>query len=394
MTPKKLMCVLFSGLVFLLASGTLLNPKKTFSENENRFLEKKPSLINLTNVKNMKKPTEVFDIIRWEDYFSRSYMLKYESYISDHFINRESWISGKNNLELFLGKKEINGVFVVDDFLIESFKSYDQAEVDKSLEAINSFSHRHKNVPSFIILAPTAQEIYSDLIPPNSEIVNQKNLIEYCYNSLDETLGIDVHSLLLEHSNEYIYYKTDHHWTSLGAYFAYLASGKKLGYTFYDRSNFEIEYASNKFKGTLYSKTLNNQISDDLINYFHLRNKEPNVKISVNDGASEKEYYSLYFREFLDKKDKYSSFLGANAPIVTIETDLEVEKSLLIFKDSYANSLVPFLSKHYSKITLVDMRYIRGDYEEFVDVESYSQVLFMYNIIGFSKDSNIKLLKK
>ena len=110
------------------------------------------------------------------------------------------------------------------------------------------------------------------------------------------------------------------------------------------------------------------------------------------NGATIEEYDSLYVREFLEQKDKYSSFTGSNVPVVTIETNVDNDKTLLIVKDSYAHSLVPFLSKHYSKITMVDMRYINTDLNQLIDLDDYSQVLFMFNAITFAEDDSLTRL--
>ena len=114
--------------------------------------------------------------------------------------------------------------------------------------------------------------------------------------------------------------------------------------------------------------------------------------MSVNDGTAVTEYDDLYVRSYLDTKDKYASFTGTNTPIIDIETDIDNAKSLLLIKDSYAHSLVPFLSKHYSRITMVDLRYINAGLDAVVDLDSYSQVLVMYNAVTFADDLGLKKL--
>ncbi|MGN1118748.1 MAG: DHHW family protein, partial [Oscillospiraceae bacterium] len=223
--------------------------------------------------------------------------------------------------------------------------------------------------------------------------LSQKSFIDECYKNVEGITTIDCLSYLSGHSDEYIYYRTDHHWTSLGAFYGYNAAAKTLGFSAYGMNSFNIETASTSFRGTLFSKTLDSSITPDTIDYYHLASGEPSVKMTVNTGFGTEEYDSLYVREFLSQKDKYSSFTGSNQPIVTIETDVDNGKSLLMIKDSYAHSLVPFLSKHYSKITMVDMRYINVGLENFLDVDEYSQVMFMYNAVSFSEDSSVQLLK-
>lgn len=394
-TPQKLMIVLFTAAVLFLGTAFLINPKKDFSENENRYLQDFPSLINSKKWDSAESFREKLDAIRWDEVYGddHQFMRDVETYYTDHFWLRDNWIQSKNLVDKLIGKQEIKGVFTVNNKMIQAFKSYDKDVVDKTLAAINSFAEKHASIPMSIMLAPTAQEIYSSELPEFAELASQKSFIDYCYTNLN-IVEIDVLSLLTENKDDYIYYRTDHHWTSFGAYLAYTAAAKRLGYTAYDRSSFTIEHASDEFRGTLYSKTLDDSVTPDTINFYTLHKGDPAVTVTVNTGEELKTYDSLYLREYLDVKDKYSSFLGENAPIVTIETKLENnDKSILIFKDSYAHSLVPFLSKHFSKITMVDMRYIKVGIENFVNIEDFSQVLFMYNAITFAEDESLKQIK-
>lgn len=242
------------------------------------------------------------------------------------------------------------------------------------------------------MLAPTSQEYYGTKIPSYMEISSEKAFIDDTYKKLEGVTPIDCQGFVTGHADEYIYYRTDHHWTSLGAYYAYQSAAKTLGYNAYSRNMFNVETAGVDFRGTLYSKTLDDSITPDTMDYYFLSNGEPNVKMTCINGGDIQHYDSLYVREFLDQKDKYSSFTGSNVPIVTIETDVDNDKSLLIIKDSYAHSLVPFLSKHYSKITMIDMRYINTDISRLVKLDEYQQVMFMYNVITFSEDNNLAKL--
>lgn len=373
---KKLTIILFALVIISIPVLTaVFTPKESsvFSENENRYLAKFPQIS--------------FDAI--ED---KSFMNGFDSWVSDHFFGREQWISTKNKTESLIGKTEINGVFTVNDRMMQVWSSYDQEGVDKNLEAMEHFAEMYPDKPVSFMLAPNAQEIYADELPSNAVIGDMNKFITDCYEKLPSITGIDVYDTLYENRTNYIFYRTDHHWTSFGAYLAYASAASSLGYSAYDLSSFNIEHASSSFRGTLYSKTLDSSVTPDIIDFYTLNSGEPSVTLTVASGTGEKTYDSLYFREYLDVKDKYSSFLGTNSPIQYIETNVENEKSLLIFKDSYAHSMIPFLAKHYSKITVLDMRYINVDYRNFVDVNDYDQVLFLYNAITFSEDTNIRKL--
>ncbi len=397
MTPQKLMIALFSIVLLAVPIVTLALPKQERSENENRTLKDLPTLVDSNKLNKAENLADVIKSVKWSYITERknpSYMDDIETYLSDHLAGRELWVVASNKLERLAGKQEIIEVFTSDDRMIQVFKEYNEETVSASLEAIDIFAAKFPDVPMYFMLAPTSQEIYSSLMPSYGGYLSEKAFIEGCYGKTENLTPIDCLSFLSGHRDEYIYYRTDHHWTSLGAYYAYAAAARQLGYNAYGLNAFNIETASSSFRGTLFSKTLDSTVTPDSIDYYHLASNEPTVKMTVFDGREQTEYDSLYVRDYLAVKDKYSSFTGSNSPLITIETDVDNGKSLLLIKDSYAHSLVPFLSKHYSKITMVDMRYINVGLDYFsINVNDYSQVLISYNVISFAGDQNLPKLR-
>ena len=393
MTPAKLMIALFAVISLVIPAVTAVLPKQERSENENRPLKEFPDLINHAKMDKAEDLGDVIGAVKWDYLTVRddpSWMDDFETYFSDHLVGREEWVRTKNRMEALAGKKEINGVYTLDDQMIQVFKEYDKDIVQGSLDAMNRFAANHPDMQCSIMLAPTAQELFSADIPSYAGYLSQKTFIEDCYKQLEGISTIDCLSFLSGHKDDYVFYRTDHHWTSQGAYYAYCAAAKALGYSSYGQESFNIETASSSFRGTLYSKTLDDSVTPDMINYYHLASGEPEIKMTVFDGEKYTEYDSLYVRSFLDVKDKYASFTGSNAPIVDIRTNVDNGKSLLLIKDSYAHSLVPFLANHYSRITMVDMRYISFDLNQYIDVNSYQQTMFMFNTISFSSDIFLK----
>ena len=397
MTPQKLMIALFSIVLLAVPIVTLALPKQERSENENRTLKDLPTLVDSNKLNKAENLADVIKSVKWSYITERknpSYMDDIETYLSDHLAGRELWVVASNKMERLAGKQEMNEVFTSDDRMIQVFKEYNEETVSASLEAIDIFAAKFPDVPMYFMLAPTSQEIYSSLMPSYGGYLSEKAFIEGCYGKTENLTPIDCLSFLSGHRDEYIYYRTDHHWTSLGAYYAYAAAARQLGYNAYGLNAFNIETASSSFRGTLFSKTLDSTVTPDSIDYYHLASNEPTVKMTVFDGREQTEYDSLYVRDYLAVKDKYSSFTGSNSPLITIETDVDNGKSLLLIKDSYAHSLVPFLSKHYSKITMVDMRYINVGLDYFsINVNDYSQVLISYNVISFAGDQNLPKLR-
>lgn len=395
MTPHKLMIGLFALVLCGTSLVTAVLPKKEKSENENRMLAQFPTIVNEKKLETAKNPADVWNSIKWKylnDRTGNAFKDDFETYLCDHLAGRESWVKFSNGIQRLSGKQEINGVYTFNGRMIQTFKGYDEELVDASINAINGFAKRFPEKQMYMMIAPTAQEFCMNKIPSYVGLASEKSFIDDCYKKLRNVTAIDCYSFLAGSADEYIYYRTDHHWTSLGAFRAYQSAAKSLGYAAYGYKAFNIETVSGDFQGTLYSRTLDDSIPPDSIEYYTLSQNEPTVKMTCINGSEVKEYDSLYVRDFLDEKDKYSSFTGSNVPIVTIETDVENDKSLLIVKDSYAHSLVPFLSKHFSKITMVDMRYIHTGLDTLIKLDDYSQVLFMFNAISFSEDDSLPAL--
>lgn len=359
---------IFAVLLIVLPALTLFLPKKTFSENENRYLQEfpVPTLKTLEN---------------------KSFMSAFEKFFSDHFVLREKWIQLKNQMEIITNKKEINGVYLTEKRLIEH-QELNEDIIKQNTEAINSFAEKYKK-PTFLMIVPTAESIYTDQLPLMAPYFDQKKVIDSIYTASNKNLTcIDVFTPLLSAKNQYIYYNTDHHWTILGAYLGYFSSAKPLGFAHNEIDKFNVEHASHDFKGTLYSKTLYEKSTPDTIDLYHLSTGEPQVTVTVNSGQKSSEHQSIFFRNYLDKKDKYNTFLGQNEPCVSVKTDVTNQKKLLIIKDSYAHSMVQFYMYHYSEITLVDLRYV-NKLSNYVSVDDYDQIMFVYNFASVNTDTSI-----
>lgn len=394
-TPDKLMISVFSVIILGISISTLVLPKQERSENENRKLAKFPSLVNEAKLEKAENFGDILGAIKWNYITERkeaSFMDDFETYFADHLVGRDLWVEGANTISKLTGKQEINGVYTVDNQMIQAFKEYDEEEVAKSIAAMNKFAERFPDKQMSFMLVPTAQELFKDKLPSYAGLLSEKDFIEKCYSQLEGIAPIDALSYLSEHKNEYLCYRTDHHWTSLGAYYAYCAAAKTLGYGAYGLNSFNVETVSSDFRGTLYSKTLDSGVPADSMDYYTLANGEPKVTLKSINNGKETVYDSLYVRDYLKVKDKYSSFTGENAPVVEITTNVDNGKKLLVIKDSYAHSLVPFLSKHYSKITMIDMRYINMGLDSVINLDEYEQVLFMQNVITFTEDSYLKKL--
>lgn len=374
---KIVMIALFAAILVILPVMTfILNPSepRPFSENENRTLAAFPN-VTFNNFKDEKLQKGI------EDWFA------------DRFVGRETWIKVKNATERLIGKTDVNGIYTVNDRMIEIWdrsSEKDREFVKSNLRAMDNFAGRYPDKPMYFLLAPTSQEVYAGLFPEGAPISSQSELLEFCHENLDNVQTINVMPTMKMHADDYIYYRTDHHWTTMGAYYAYYDAAKAMDLMPSEFSDFDIEHASDQFRGTLYSKTLDDGVTPDIIDYYHFK-RDKKLKLTIKTTEKIEEYDDLYFREYLDVKDKYSSFLGPNSPFMLIETGVE-GPSLMIFKDSYAHCFIPFLTAHYSKIAVFDMRYFNDSLSSYANMDDYDSVMFIYNAITFTEDKNIRKL--
>ena len=374
---KIVMIALFAAILVILPVMTfILNPSepRPFSENENRTLAAFPN-VTFNNFKNEKLQKGI------EDWFA------------DRFFGRETWIKVKNATERLIGKTDVNGIYTANDRMMEIWNrssEKDREFVKSNLKAMDNFAAKYPEKPMYFLLAPTSQEVYSGLFPQGAPISSQSELLEFCHENLSNVQTINVMPTMKMHADDYIYYRTDHHWTTRGAYYAYYDAAKAMGLMPSEFSDFDIEQVSNQFRGTLYSKTLDDCVTPDIIYYYHFKG-DKNIKLTIKTSEKVETYDDLYFRDYLNVKDKYSSFLGPNSPFMLIETGVE-GPSLMIFKDSYAHCFIPFLTAHYSRIAVFDMRYFHDSLSSYADVNDYDSVMFIYNAITFSEDKNIRQL--
>ena len=376
MKPQKLLPILNIALssltVLVLSAVTLFSPKSDFSDLENRYLTSAPRLTA-------------------SSWFTGYYSDKFSEYIGDHFVLRPRWISLRTRLERLAGHDAVNDVYFSDGRFYEVMPPVDYALVDRSVSAINSFGDALNGKLS-VLIAPTSSQIYVDRLPDYAPEQEQRRMINYVYSALGENIqSIDVYDALYRAREDYIYYRTDHHWTTYGAYIAYSTLIRRYGYDPVGLDRIDIDHASHSFRGSYYSKVISREAEPDTIDIYTSRGAEVgSVRITSADGTVT-EHESMYFRENLEKKDKYLTFLGENVPLIEIESGAG-GGSILVIKDSYANCLVSFLTKHFSKVAVVDLRYMM-DLKDFADPAEFDRVLILYNASTFASDTNLPKLR-
>ncbi|WP_347561510.1 DHHW family protein [Clostridium senegalense] len=372
---KIIVAIMFIVFFTSIVALNIITPNKDFSELENRVLQKKPK----------------FSI---ESLLEGKFTKKYEEYISDQFAFRDFWVELKSKCDKFIGKKESNDVYLgKDDYLLEKFKAPSQEEVDNRVNAINNFDNQSKELKKYIVLAPTAVDILKDKLPHYVVEPSEKTYLDKFKDGLNEDINfVDVYEKLNSKKDEYIYYKTDHHWTTDGAFYAYEELAKSMNLSLADKDNFDKVEVNNEFLGSLYSKGNFRDVSSDSINLYKYKNNiEEDIKIEY--PLEEKESNSMYAMDNLKKKDKYTVFLDGNHPLVKISTKANSDRKLLIVKDSYANSFVPFLINDFSEIYMVDLRYYTEDLSKLIEKNEIDEMLMLYNANTFFQDTSIKTIK-
>ncbi|MBU3143737.1 DHHW family protein [Clostridium sp. CF012] len=365
----KSLTLIFLLFIFSVMILNIIVPDKGFSEQENRKLKSKPKF----SVDNL---------------LYNKFTSKYEKYMADQFILRNFWINVKSSAEIISGKKENNEVYLGDDkYLIAKFKRPDKDNLEEKLKAINTFSSGNKELSKYIMLVPNKIKVLQDKLPEFAPVDNQLEYINKFYSGLDKSIKtINVFDTLNKNKDKYIYYKTDHHWTSEGAYYAYLEFCKSSGITPKEASSYNIKKVNNEFYGTLYSRAGVKNIDSDAINVYLPKNPED---VLINYLEEKKKSASLYNSSSLNTKDKYSTFLGGNHPIIKISTMSNSAKKLLVIKDSYANCFIPFLTSNFRDIVVVDLRYYSDDVNTLIKDYNITDVLMLYNTNTFFEDESI-----
>ena len=341
-----------------------------------------------------KRSLSLFPQLSFESYKDKSFMTGVEIYISDHFAFRTSLFSVKVRLDRLAGKDVINEVLFLDDKFVRPVTDLDEDNIVKNISAINYLASL-TDVPVSVLIAPTSAGVYASDIPSYYKNVDQRTTIENINLGFDDKIRVlNPFSRLSSARDEYIYYRNDHHWTAYGAFVAYSYAIKLMGYTPVSFSNCDIERVSSDFYGTFYAQTLYNGFKADVIDNIHIKGgyTEQSVEIDTPDGTITSE--SMYFSSFLSSADEYSYYLNsALYPRVKIKTTYPEQNRILVIKDSYANCFVPFLTQHFSDITMIDLRSVSFmQINEMIDLSQYDRILVLYNFEDFVSDTNLQKL--
>lgn len=359
-----LFCLFLGGLMV----WQFLLPDRERSDVENRTLQQAPAL-TLSGV------------------LDGSYMEDVESYVQDQFPLRDEWTGLKARTEQLIGKRLFNNIYLCEG---ETLISKVDAPADGLEETNLNYVTRlagSTDVPVYLGLIPSAAEVWRDKLPEGAASWDQN---AYLAQAADTGLPmIDFSSALTAHAGEPIFYRTDHHWTSLGAFYGANALLEALGREPLKEENFTPEIASTDFNGTLYSQSGIHWLTPDTMEYWV---KEDGLTVtSWRTGSPESGV--LYDRSYLTEKDKYASFLGGNQPLCVIRNENARDGGkLLLIRDSYSDALAPFLAQSFEEVHLLDLRYYRMSPAQYAAENDIDSICVVYSVPNFITDRNLVFL--
>ena len=366
---RNMTAVFLLFIVSISLAGFLL-PQRSFSVRENRYLAQRPKL-------------------SWRSLFSGKFMSAYEESVTDQFPGRDSWVLLKMDIERLLNKQESKGIyFGQDGYLLQRYQ-LNERWLEQNTEYINGFAER-TGLPAALLLAPTAIAVYPEKMPAGAPSDDQLVAWQLVKTRLGSQVQfIDVWSALAEHRDEPIYFRTDHHWTMRGAYYAYAALLQQQGKIPVPLSDLQSTIVSSNFYGTHFAKASRRQLEPDQIEVLY---PHPAPPVSVHYPAANVTRDSLFVASYLEQVDQYAYFLGGNHGIIQIKTAANNGRSLLVIKDSYAHSLIPLLTAHYESIHVLDLRYFSLSISQYAEAQGCDEALFLFSMTQFSSPANLHKL--
>lgn len=362
--------IVFSAWIFGLSAATWLAPSAEFSETENRVLAQMPE----------------FTV---ETALNGDFEREYEEYLTDQMILRDRWMELKTSVERLL-KRESNDIyFAKEGYFIEKHSGvYETQTAQRNIAILEAFARRYGAQLGeghvSIMIVPNAVDILQEKLPPFANSGGGSDYLERIADALPAGVWFDAASVLRAHDDEALYYRTDHHWKTLAAFYVYQAWAEERGYGVPEIADYEIRTVSNCFEGTIQSK-LGIRTSGDSIELFDTK-EAPSY--TVRRASSDQIEHSVYDDSALDGKDQYAVFFGGNDSLIQIRSEGKSGRKALVIKDSYANCFIPFMIGEFQEIDILDLRYTSDSVSERIRTGGYTDLLVLYNGSGFAEDRN------
>lgn len=361
---------IFIILLFLVMIINVIVPDREESELENRALEQRPRF-NLTTI------------------LSGDFMEQWEKYLSDQFAGRDTWRSLKVSLDRLGGARKENDIYIgKDGQLMEDIEVPDDGRLEANLAAIRDFAETYEDIPVTMMLVPDAACILNDSLPAFARVEDQRQMFSMAERKLGDTVNwVDTVSILNNHKSEKLYYKTDHHWTTQGAFYVFQDAAETLGIEGDVSDDFVSYTVTDSFNGVLAASSGVGLDEMEQIDIYAPTGGDDDVVVNYVDEG--RKTTSLYDSSKLETRDKYGVFLGGNTSVVDIRTVSTSQKRLLVVKDSFADCFIPFLAPYYREIVVVDPRYYSGTMQDIMDSYRITDALILYSGNTFFTDNNI-----
>lgn len=362
----NILTIVSSSLVIVvMAVMFFVTPAKDVSQKENRALSQVPTFSA-------------------DKLFSGEYTSDLASYISDQFPARDEFVSVKAYSELALGKGENNGVIYTDNDILIPRDEIKENRLSANLQAIADFK-KMTSAQVCVAVLPRTVDVFAEYLP-QSYPVQENNKLWQDYYNLAKQYGVTAPNLYDKLCDGNNYYHTDHHYNIYGAYDTYALLGDTLGFAPKKLEFFKSEKVADNFCGTAMRTSGFYNAPKDEITLLRYDGDEDYTIMA--DGKE----ISLYDKSRLSTTDKYAVFLGGNHARVDITLG-ENRPKLLLIRDSFADSLAPFLAIHYD-LVMIDLRYFTGSVQQIVAEENIQQALVLESMSEFATTKNISFLKR
>ena len=363
----------FIIVMLLFLALNFLSPTRSFSEQEYRALAQRP-VFSLANIQ------------------SGEYARQLELFLRDQFFARNIWRGIRVNSRMFAGSRMENGVFIGSGGqLLEDIVVPDLPLLEETITAIRGYSQRYPEISMYMMLVPDGAAVLTERLPALASVADQGRLIQSVRAELEsDIIWLDAMRVLRIYQDQEVYYRTDHHWTSLGAFRVFEEVAPQLGIEEDVAARFASFPISISFNGELALRTGRRTGITEEISIFVPQGMDNEVIVNFID--EQRRTTSLYDIGMLETRNQHRVFLGGSASIVTINTLAPSQRRLLIIRDSFANNFVPFLTPYFREIILVDPQYYAGTIDEIMATYRITDVLFLYRGNQFFQDTHLRSL--
>lgn len=291
--------------------------------------------------------------------------------------------------------ESLGSIFVVGDSAY-NYYSFSKTVSDEYVSVVNDLADKLKGKATvYNMIVPTSIDVTLDDATRNSiTSSNQRKAILYMYSNMNSNVGkCYIYNLMHQHRDEYIYFRTDHHWTALGAYYAYTAFMTQLGKNAYSLDSFK-EHDMGAFVGSYYTQTRVSSLSSNPDNLIAYEPFSTNSLKMINKDNQFIDYNIVTDVSKWNNTSKYSAFIGGDNAYTEINNPNVTDgSSVLVIKESFGNAMVPFLVENFQNVYVIDYRYYKDSVSELVDKNNIENVVFVNNISITSTSDRVQELK-